>query len=175
MLSPPKRPESQCSISTSSSSSSSSSPNNTANLSAFADYHYGYQQPQDERYHILARYYYNCQLQAEILRQQERARLQPPSWTQRQQVSCGGIGGGISELLSAERKRYSEEQTRLLWTTYRVSKYVSREDMVTLAEESGLTSMQVKIWFQNRRLKDRKRCRDRGEKFPDPPKNGTLS
>ena len=78
------------------------------------------------------------------LRQLEMARLQPPEWTQKQQhfVSLdpsSSVGDGIGP----ERRRYSERQTRMLRDAYRRSKYISRQDMVRLAEECGLTAMQV--------------------------------
>ena len=95
---------------------------------------------------ILKRYFWDLHVQ-KYLRQMEMARLQPPEWTQKQQCSqqfasldpssSGGEGSG------PERKRYSERQTRMLRGAYRRSKYISRQDMVRLAEECGLTAMQV--------------------------------
>ena len=95
---------------------------------------------------ILKRYFYDLHVQ-KYLRQLEMARLQPPEWTQKQQQfaslesssssSSGGEGTG------PERKRYSERQTKMLRGAYRRSKYISRQDMVRLAEECGLTAMQV--------------------------------
>ena len=58
------------------------------------------------------------------------------------------------------RRRYSKAQTDALVRKYNENKYLSRTDMALLSSETGLSMVQVKIWFQNRRLKDRKRERD---------------
>ena len=87
---------------------------------------------------ILKRYFYDLNVQR-YLRQLEMARLQPPEWTQKQQFSTMASSSGAS----GERKRYSVSQTKMLRGAYRRSKYISRQDMVRLAEECGLTAMQV--------------------------------
>ena len=93
---------------------------------------------------ILKRYFYDLHVQ-KYLRQLEMARLQPPEWTQKQQqfASLDSASSSGGEGTGPERKRYSERQTRLLRGAYRRSKYISRQDMVRLADQCGLTAMQV--------------------------------
>lgn len=76
--------------------------------------------------------------------------LKPPSWSQRQQLNPSSA----SE--KSRPKKYSKSQTEILTNRYEKSKYISREEMAILAEKTDLSMLQVKIWFQNRRLKDRK-------------------
>ncbi len=61
-------------------------------------------------------------------------------------------------------------QTCALQRTFPECKYVNRKEMLRLAEEIGLMALQLKIWFQNKRLKNRKRCREEGKDFPELPK-----
>ncbi len=127
---------------------------------------------------IIARYYYDttaARVQEYLRRchllEAERARLQPPSWTQRQQPQQQQFPSCLIGTISPQgrRRRYTEAQTCALQRTYAECKYVTREEMLRLAGKIGLTALQVKIWFQNKRLKDRKRCREEGEEFPEPP------
>ena len=55
------------------------------------------------------------------------------------------------------KRRYTKRQIEILDEKYRVCAYLNREEMSGLAAKTGLTMIQVKIWFQNRRLKDRKK------------------
>ena len=110
---------------------------------------------------ILKRYFYDLHVQ-KYLGQLEMARLQPPEWTQKQQQqfatlesSSSGAGG---EGMGPERKRYLERQTKMLRGAYRRSKYISRQDMVWLAEECGLTSMQVGDVIINKWGRSRTSC-----------------
>ncbi|TRY78242.1 hypothetical protein TCAL_06749 [Tigriopus californicus] len=54
------------------------------------------------------------------------------------------------------RSRYTEHQTNCLKEVYAVKKYVNTDEMIELSCKTGLSRHQVKTWFQNRRLKDRK-------------------
>ena len=85
------------------------------------------------------------------LHQIQLARLQllPPAWSQRQQ-KCKQTAD-----VNKSRK-YEKIQTDFLLQKYQEKPYVTREEMIQLSNRTGLTSQQVKIWFQNRRLKDRK-------------------
>ena len=87
-------------------------------------------------------------LKSLALQQIQMARLQllPPAWSQKQQFKEG----------SKKPKKYSKEQTQILHFHYKLKPYVNREEMALLSEETGLSMLQVKIWYQNRRLKDRK-------------------
>ncbi|QQP50851.1 Uncharacterized protein FKW44_011992 [Caligus rogercresseyi] len=80
----------------------------------------------------------------------------PPHWSQKQQGHEAGV----------LRRRYTPEQTRILMDKYKESRYVPRPEMAVLAEATGLTMLQVKIWFQNRRLKDRKKLQKTSRQRP---------
>ncbi len=55
------------------------------------------------------------------------------------------------------RSRYSPRQVLLLRARYESSRHLNRQQMSELATDTGLTTQQVKVWFQNRRLADKKR------------------
>ncbi|KAK6482439.1 homeobox protein DBX2-like isoform X1 [Huso huso] len=52
-----------------------------------------------------------------------------------------------------KRAVFSEEQRKDLEKTFHKQKYISKTDRNNLAEHLGLKESQVKIWFQNRRMK----------------------
>lgn len=81
--------------------------------------------------------------------QMAKMQLSPPAWAQRQQTRSFNS----SEIKS---RKYTKSQTAILLAKYSQRTYVSREEMHDLSLQTGLTMLQVKIWFQNRRLKDRK-------------------
>ena len=87
-------------------------------------------------------------LKSIALLQIHKARLQllPPTWSQKQQLKDG----------TNKTRKYSKDQTQLLHSYYKQKPYVNREEMALLAKKTGLSMLQVKIWYQNRRLKDRK-------------------
>ena len=87
-------------------------------------------------------------LKSIALQQIHMARLQllPPAWSQKQQFKDG----------AKKSKKYSKTQTQILHSYYQQKPYVNRDEMALLSEETGLSMLQVKIWYQNRRLKDRK-------------------
>ena len=81
--------------------------------------------------------------------------LRPPAWSQKQQFRNSN-----SNSVEKKSRKYTEDQIAILVTRYQASKYVPREDMAKLSAQTGLSMLQVKIWFQNRRLKDRKAQRN---------------
>ncbi|KAM3608602.1 uncharacterized protein V6R79_001542 [Siganus canaliculatus] len=58
------------------------------------------------------------------------------------------------------RAVFSEEQRRELERTFRRQKYISKTDRNKLAADLSLKESQVKIWFQNRRMKWRN-CKEK--------------
>lgn len=54
------------------------------------------------------------------------------------------------------RQTYNPEQKRTLEEEFRANKYVSKLQRTQLVEKTGLSDKQIKIWFQNRRMKRKK-------------------
>ncbi|XP_012251887.2 uncharacterized protein LOC105683696 [Athalia rosae] len=77
-------------------------------------------------------------------------------------MGLGGLAGGFPWASSARGKPrrgmmrravFSDLQRRGLEKRFQLQKYISKPDRKKLAEKLGLKDSQVKIWFQNRRMK----------------------
>uniref|UniRef100_A0A4W4GZB5 Homeobox domain-containing protein n=1 Tax=Electrophorus electricus TaxID=8005 RepID=A0A4W4GZB5_ELEEL len=71
------------------------------------------------------------------------------------------------------RAVFSEEQRKELERTFRRQKYISKTDRNRLAMELCLKETQVKIWFQNRRMKWRN-TKERERRSVRPPMEELL-
>lgn len=58
--------------------------------------------------------------------------------------------------LRRQRTTFSSEQTQWLENEFKMNEYIPRTRRYELAEFLKLTEMQIKIWFQNRRAKDKR-------------------
>lgn len=68
------------------------------------------------------------------------------------------------------RTIFSEHQLFALEKKFQRQKYLSTPDRSDLAMSLGLTPLQVKTWYQNRRMKWKKMVLKRGQKSPTKPK-----
>ncbi|KAL2088695.1 hypothetical protein ACEWY4_015594 [Coilia grayii] len=80
-----------------------------------------------------------------------------------------GVAAGKTRTKDKYRVVYSEHQRVELEKEYRCSRYISIRRKAQLALALSLSERQVKIWFQNRRAKERKLSKRRLQPPPPPP------
>lgn len=71
------------------------------------------------------------------------------------------------------RQTYHRSQTNYLENTFRGMKYVTKKQRQELLLATGLNDRQIKIWFQNRRMKEKKEKQRSGE-LPSSEQSGSL-
>lgn len=64
---------------------------------------------------------------------------------------------------------FTPHQLNELEQAYKAATYLSTEDANKLAKRLELTGVRVKIWFQNRRARDRRERRDSTSKITEKP------
>lgn len=60
---------------------------------------------------------------------------------------------------------FTPSQLQALENAYKASNYLSAEDANKLADSLDLTNTRVKIWFQNRRARERRDRREKEESY----------
>lgn len=63
----------------------------------------------------------------------------------------------FSKRLRFPRFHYSKKQVDRLMRAFKKNKYISKEEAEVLAEDMGITSKRILVWFKNSRCKHRKK------------------
>ncbi|MES1903337.1 MAG: hypothetical protein MHPSP_002992, partial [Paramarteilia canceri] len=62
----------------------------------------------------------------------------------------------VSNTHYRKRTKFTDSQLRILESNFHQSSYVSRERLLFLADNLGLTKKNIRIWYQNRRARQNK-------------------
>ncbi|KAK2715350.1 homeobox protein CDX-1-like [Artemia franciscana] len=87
----------------------------------------------------------------------------PYEWMKKQSFHCNMPPGSKTRTKDKYRVVYTDHQRLELEKEFHYNKYITIRRKSELATVLGLSERQVKIWFQNRRAKDRKQMKKREE------------
>lgn len=59
-------------------------------------------------------------------------------------------------LIKPKKKIYNPDQTAVPMEEFEINKYISRGKIKNMGRSKGLTSREIKMWFQNRRMTERR-------------------
>ncbi|XP_004631354.1 homeobox protein CDX-1 [Octodon degus] len=96
-------------------------------------------------------------------------RRTPYEWMRRSVAAGGGGGSGKTRTKDKYRVVYTDHQRLELEKEFHYSRYITIRRKSELAANLGLTERQVKIWFQNRRAKERKVNKKKQQQQQQPP------
>ncbi|CAI2727178.1 unnamed protein product [Schistosoma spindalis] len=72
--------------------------------------------------------------------------------------TINNIHNDINEQLKRYRTSYTQKQIELLEKTYQLDRYINRPQRAKLSVELNLPENKIKVWFQNRRMKEKRQA-----------------